>query len=68
MRSKIKLPKTSVLSVFIMLHIKTLKYMQRSLYLGNERTLREMCIMNVLNFISTKTLKPTNNTVYREKK
>ncbi len=41
--------------------------MQRSPYLGNESTLPEMCIMNVFKFLSTKTLKPPNNTLYKEK-
>ncbi len=35
----------------IMLPIKTLKYMQKTLFLGNERTLRETCIMSVFKFI-----------------
>ncbi len=43
--------------------------MQRTLCLGNERTLRETCIMSVfLISLSTKKLKPTNKTLYLEKK
>ncbi len=35
----------------IMLPVKTLENMQRTLCLGNERTLRETCIMSVCKFI-----------------
>ncbi len=35
----------------IMLPIKTLKYMQKTVFFGNERTLRETCIMTVFKFI-----------------
>ncbi len=31
--------------------------MQRNLYLGNERTLREMCIMNVFKLIKYQNVK-----------
>ncbi len=57
-RSRITLPKNKCFWVFfIMLPIKTLKYMQRSLYLGNERTLREMCIMNVFKLLKYQNVK-----------
>ncbi len=53
----------------IMLSIKTLKYMRRTLCLGKKRTLRETRIMSVfLSSLSAKKLKPTNNTLYLEKK
>ncbi len=45
--------------------------MQRTLFLGNERTLRETCIISVLSVLSslsTKNLKPKNNTLFRETK
>ncbi len=52
-----------------MLSIKTLKYMQKTLCLGNKKKLRETCIMSVfLSSLSTKKLKPTNKTLYLEKK
>ncbi len=67
---RITLQKTCNLGVFIMLSIKMLKYMERTLCLGNKRTLRETCIMSVsfFNSLSTKKLKPTNNTLYLENK
>ncbi len=49
-RNRIKLRKTYILRVFIMLSIKTLKYIQRTLCLRNKRTLREMCIISVIKF------------------
>ncbi len=46
-KNRITLSKTYILRVLIMLPIKTLKYIQRTVFLGNERTLRETC-MSVL--------------------
>ncbi len=67
-RNRIKLPKTYILWVLIMLSIKTLKYIQRTLCLRNERHY-EKCVLSVfLSSLSTKKLKPTNNTLYIEKK
>ncbi len=43
--------------------------MQRTLCLGNKRTLRETCIMSVfISSLSIKKLKLTNNTLYLENK
>ncbi len=50
----------------IMLPVKTLKYMQRTLCLGKERTLRETCIMSVFKFLKYQKAKIANNTLYRE--
>ncbi len=49
-RNRIKLPKTYILRVLMMLPIKTLKFMQSTLCLRKERTLREMCIISVFKF------------------
>ncbi len=51
-RNRITLPKTCILSLLIMLPMKTLKYMERTLCLGKERTLRETCIMSVFKFLN----------------
>ncbi len=56
-RNRIKLPKTYILRVLIMLSIKTLKYIQRTLCLQNERTLREMCIISVFKFLKYQKVK-----------
>ncbi len=65
-RNRITLPKTCILSVFfIFLPIKTLKYIQRSLCLLNERTFRETCIMSVFKLLKYQKAKITNNTLYR---
>ncbi len=59
---RITLPKNKCFwVVFFLLPIKKLKYMQRSLYLGNERTLREMCIMNVFKFLKYQNVKTDAN-------
>ncbi len=55
--------------IFFILPKKSVKYIQRSLCLGNERTLRETYIMNVcLSCLSTNNLKPINSTLYEKKK
>ncbi len=47
-KNRITLPKTCILSLFD--HV-TLKYMQRTQCLGNEKTLQETCIMSVFKFL-----------------
>ncbi len=49
--------KKRVLTVFDHLRIKTLKYMQRNLSFGNERTLRETSIMTVFKFLKYQNVK-----------
>ncbi len=51
-----------------MLPTKTLKYMQKSYIWETKGHYEKRLLGPFLSFLSTKTLKPTNNTLYREKK
>ncbi len=51
-----------------MLSIKMLKYIQRTLCLRNERTLREMCIISAFKFLKYQKVKTYNNALCLEKK